>query len=110
MIGLVIRVFAACHALIGACMSLQCYFLAFLCVCVCVQAAFCFHGDESHSLPSWVLELGEEVPDMFYTDKAGNRNSECLSLGVDDGESLGGVRRSGYGRGRRHPVGVNMEG
>lgn len=25
-------------------------------------------------------------PDLYYTDKAGGRNTECLTLGVDDGE------------------------
>lgn len=34
-------------------------------------------------LPSWVLVVGERNPDVFFTDKAGVRNRECLSLGCD---------------------------
>lgn len=49
-----------------------------------VRASFCFHGDEKHTMPTWVLQEGLVTPDIFYTDKEGNRNTECLSLGVDD--------------------------
>ena len=28
-------------------------------------------------------EVGESNPDIFYTDKSGHRNRECLSLGCD---------------------------
>lgn len=48
--------------------------------------SFCFHGDDKHSLPLWVLQEGQECPDMFFTDRAGVRNTECLSIGVDHGE------------------------
>ena len=34
-------------------------------------------------LPKWVLEIGHENPDIFFTDKEGRRNPECLSWGVD---------------------------
>ena len=34
--------------------------------------------------------IGEENPDIFYTDKAGYRNRECLSLGCDDEPLLAG--------------------
>jgi len=47
---------------------------------------FCFHSNEKHTLPQWILQEGERCPDIFYTDRVGNRNTECLSLGVDDGE------------------------
>ncbi len=34
--------------------------------------------------------IGEQNPDIFYTDKAGYRNRECLSLGCDDEPLLAG--------------------
>ena len=56
-----------------------------------VQAVMSFHaaggnvGDNVNiPLPDWVLQVGEEHPDIFYTDASGNRNPECLSLGCDD--------------------------
>lgn len=56
-----------------------------------VQAVMSFHaaggnvGDTCKiPLPKWVLEIGEKNPDIFYTDKSGHRNRECLSLGCDD--------------------------
>lgn len=55
-----------------------------------VQAVMSFHaaggnvGDTCKiPLPKWVLAAGERNPDVFYTDKAGVRNRECLSLGCD---------------------------
>ena len=42
-------------------------------------------GDTCHiTLPQWVLDVGEANPDIFYTDKEGFRNRECLSLGCDE--------------------------
>ncbi len=39
-------------------------------------------GDTCHiTRPRWVLDVGEQNPDIFHTDKAGFRNRECLSLG-----------------------------
>ncbi|CAM8881288.1 unnamed protein product [Rhodiola kirilowii] len=35
-------------------------------------------------LPGWVLQIGESDPDVFYTDKSGNRNKEYLTIGVDN--------------------------
>lgn len=56
-----------------------------------IHAIMSFHqcggniGDSVYiSLPKWVLEIGENEPDIFYTDKSGNRNNEYLSLGVDN--------------------------
>eukprot|EP00798_Chlamydomonas_sp_ICE-L_P013265 gene13265-19105_t len=55
-----------------------------------VQAVMSFHaaggnvGDTCKMpLPNWVLEVGEQNPEIFYTDKSGHRNKECLSLGCD---------------------------
>eukprot|EP00879_Flechtneria_rotunda_P001310 GHRR01001460.1.p1 GENE.GHRR01001460.1~~GHRR01001460.1.p1 ORF type:complete len:563 (+),score=199.40 GHRR01001460.1:149-1837(+) len=55
-----------------------------------VQVAFCFHGDERHRLPGWVLQAGQQCPDVFFTDRAGHRNKECLSIGVDHVPALAG--------------------
>lgn len=34
-------------------------------------------------IPQWVLDIGKENPDIFFTDKQGVRNPECLSWGID---------------------------
>ncbi|CAH9126266.1 unnamed protein product [Cuscuta epithymum] len=56
-----------------------------------IQAIMSFHqcggnvGDDVFiPLPSWVLAVGDQNPDIFYTNKSGNRNREYLSLGVDN--------------------------
>lgn len=66
-----------------------------LCQCVSdaglkIQAVLSFHSAGSNvgdtckiPLPQWLLDIGEENPDIFYTDKQGYRNRECLSLGCD---------------------------
>ena len=36
------------------------------------------------SLPKWVQAVGAENPDIYYTDRSGTRNRECLSLGCDN--------------------------
>ncbi|CAK9199112.1 unnamed protein product [Sphagnum jensenii] len=55
-----------------------------------VQAVMSFHkcggnvGDScTVPLPPWVMEEVERNPDIVYTDKAGRRNPEYLSLGCD---------------------------
>nr|XP_043609903.1 beta-amylase isoform X2 [Erigeron canadensis] len=35
-------------------------------------------------IPQWVREVGETDPDIFYTNRAGNRNFEYLTIGVDN--------------------------
>lgn len=62
-----------------------------------VQAVMSFHaaggnvGDNVNiPLPDWVLQVGEEHPDIFYTDASGHRNPECLSLGCDEEPVLRG--------------------
>lgn len=42
------------------------------------------------SLPKWVLDAGERDPDIFYTDRSGMRNRECISLGCDELPVLAG--------------------
>ncbi|XP_055962193.1 beta-amylase 7 isoform X2 [Mercurialis annua] len=34
-------------------------------------------------LPHWVAEIGRSNPDIFFTDREGRRNSECLTWGID---------------------------
>jgi len=54
-----------------------------------VQASICFNGSKSGQesssipLPSWVLTLGKSDPDIFFTDRLGNRYKDCLSLAID---------------------------
>ncbi|KAK9795898.1 hypothetical protein WJX73_001913 [Symbiochloris irregularis] len=46
---------------------------------------------ENIPLPPWVLAAGEEKDDeIFYTDKRGGRDHECLSLGCNHAVVLGG--------------------
>jgi len=56
-----------------------------------VQATMSFHqcggnvGDQCNvNLPNWVLSVGNNNPDIFYTDQHGNRDHEYLTCGVDD--------------------------
>lgn len=42
------------------------------------------------SLPQWVLEIGKENQDIFFTDREGRRNTECLSWGIDKERVLKG--------------------
>ncbi|EPS60387.1 hypothetical protein M569_14415, partial [Genlisea aurea] len=62
-----------------------------------IQAVMSFHecgtnvGDDAFvPLPHWVAEIGQRNPDIFFTDRAGRRNPECLSWGVDKERVLGG--------------------
>ncbi len=56
-----------------------------------IQAVMSFHaaggnvGDTCNiPLPSWVTAVGDSNPDIYFTDRAGVRNRECLSLGCDN--------------------------
>lgn len=56
-----------------------------------------FHGcggnvgdDVCIPLPHWVAEIGRSNPDIFFTDRAGRRDPECLSWGVDKERVLRG--------------------
>lgn len=42
------------------------------------------------SLPQWVLEIGKSNQDIFFTDREGRRNTECLSWGIDKERVLRG--------------------
>nr|XP_048334059.1 beta-amylase 2, chloroplastic isoform X2 [Ziziphus jujuba var. spinosa] len=55
-----------------------------------LQVVMSFHecggniGDDVHiPLPGWVTEIGQSNPDIYFTDREGRRNSECLSWGID---------------------------
>lgn len=41
-------------------------------------------------LPDWVAEIGRSNPDIFFTDRLGRRNPECLSWGIDKERVLRG--------------------
>ena len=47
-------------------------------------------GDVMISLPQWVLEIGKENQDIFFTDREGRRNTECLSWAIDKERVLKG--------------------
>ncbi|KAH9320500.1 hypothetical protein KI387_015139 [Taxus chinensis] len=62
-----------------------------------LQVAMSFHecggnfGDEVHiPLPKWILEIGKENADLFFTDREGRRNTECLTWGIDKERVLKG--------------------
>ncbi len=49
------------------------------------QVSLSFHATDTVPLPAWVAEIGRANPDIYFTDRAGARFTDCLSLGVDDG-------------------------
>ncbi|KAM7261542.1 hypothetical protein ACFE04_020619 [Oxalis oulophora] len=62
-----------------------------------LQVVLAFHeygrndvGDMLISLPQWVIEIGKTNPDIFFTDREGRRNTECLSWGIDKERVLNG--------------------
>ncbi|XP_010540283.1 PREDICTED: beta-amylase 2, chloroplastic [Tarenaya hassleriana] len=62
-----------------------------------IQVVMSFHecggnvGDDVHiPLPLWVREIGQSNPDIYFTNKAGRHNSECLTWGIDKQRALRG--------------------
>ncbi|KAJ8450223.1 hypothetical protein Cgig2_033417 [Carnegiea gigantea] len=62
-----------------------------------LQVVMSFHecggnvGDDVHiPLPSWIAEIGQSNPDIYFTDGEGRHNTECLSWGIDKERVLGG--------------------
>ncbi|XP_066329203.1 beta-amylase 8-like isoform X3 [Miscanthus floridulus] len=62
-----------------------------------VQVVLSFHGsgetgsgDVLISLPKWIMEIAKENQDIFFTDREGRRNTECLSWGIDKERVLRG--------------------
>ncbi|XP_010670445.2 beta-amylase 2, chloroplastic isoform X2 [Beta vulgaris subsp. vulgaris] len=49
-----------------------------------------FCDDVCIPLPLWVAEIGRSNPDIYFTDKEGRRNPECLSWGIDKERVLKG--------------------
>ncbi|KAJ8748976.1 hypothetical protein K2173_013415 [Erythroxylum novogranatense] len=48
-------------------------------------------GDDVHiPLPRWVSEIGCTNPDIYFTDRQGRRNAECLTWGIDKERVLRG--------------------
>lgn len=48
-------------------------------------------GDDVHiQIPEWVREIGQSNPDIYFTDRAGRRNTECLTWGIDKQRVLRG--------------------
>lgn len=48
-------------------------------------------GDDIHiPLPQWVREIGQSNPDIYFTDREGRHNSECLTWGIDKERVLRG--------------------
>jgi len=40
-------------------------------------------GDDVHiPLPSWVMEISQKNPDIYFTDKEGRHITECLTWGI----------------------------
>ncbi|XVE57262.1 hypothetical protein DITRI_Ditri04bG0077500 [Diplodiscus trichospermus] len=62
-----------------------------------IQVVMAFHeygrtdtADSVISLPHWILEIGKENQDIFFTDREGRRTTECLSWGIDKERVLNG--------------------
>lgn len=62
-----------------------------------LQVVMSFHecggniGDDVHTpLPQWVMEIGQSNPDIYFTDREGRRNHECLTWGIDKERVLKG--------------------
>ncbi|KAM7511987.1 hypothetical protein LguiB_010862 [Lonicera macranthoides] len=62
-----------------------------------LQVVMSFHecggnvGDDVHiPLPGWVTEIGQSNSDIFFTDREGIRNFECLTWGIDKERVLRG--------------------
>ncbi|KAK1295510.1 Inactive beta-amylase 9 [Acorus calamus] len=58
-----------------------------------LRISLCFHANgrsPAIPLPQWVSLIGESNPDIYFTDRAGIRYKECLSLSVDNLPVLNG--------------------
>lgn len=47
-------------------------------------------GNVMISLPQWVLKIGKDNPDIFFTDREGRRSFECLNWSIDKERVLHG--------------------
>ena len=64
---------------------------------VCLKVVMAFHeyggnasGNVMISLPQWVLKIGKDNPDIFFTDREGRRSFECLNWSIDKERVLHG--------------------
>lgn len=62
-----------------------------------VKVVMAFHeyggnasGNVMISLPQWVLEIGKDNPDIFFTDREGRRSFECMNWSIDKERVLHG--------------------
>ncbi|XP_076893305.1 beta-amylase 2, chloroplastic-like isoform X2 [Bidens hawaiensis] len=59
-----------------------------------LQVVMAFHEyggkDVYIPLPKWIKEIGEENPDIYFTDRDGRRNPETLTWGIDEERVLRG--------------------
>ncbi|KAJ6808776.1 putative beta-amylase 8 [Iris pallida] len=62
-----------------------------------VQVVLAFHEHEANgsgampiTLPKWVLEIGKDNQDIFFTDREGRRNTQSLTWGIDKERVLNG--------------------
>ncbi|KAB2056337.1 hypothetical protein ES319_A11G095200v1 [Gossypium barbadense] len=62
-----------------------------------LQVVMSFHecggnvGDDVNiPLPQWVREIGDSNPDIYFTDREGRSNTECLTWGIDKERVLRG--------------------
>ncbi|XP_078182610.1 beta-amylase 2, chloroplastic-like isoform X2 [Carex rostrata] len=62
-----------------------------------LQVVMSFHkcggnvGDDmTIPLPNWIAEIGNASPDIYFTDREGRRNTECLTWGIDKERVLRG--------------------
>jgi hypothetical protein len=57
-----------------------------------LHVSLCFHGSKKPNipLPKWVSKIGEDQPNIFFTDRSGQHYKQCLSLAVDDLPVLNG--------------------
>ncbi|CAD5334015.1 unnamed protein product [Arabidopsis thaliana] len=62
-----------------------------------LQVVMAFHeyggnasGNVMISLPQWVLKIGKDNPDIFFTDREGRRSFECLNWSIDKERVLHG--------------------
>lgn len=65
-------------------------------------------SDALIALPQWVLDIGKDNQDIFFTDREGRRNTECLSWGIDKERVLKGRTGIEVGKQRTLPPGVNF--
>lgn len=57
-----------------------------------IHVSLYFHASKFPGipLPTWVSSIGDSDANIYFADKQGNRNKECLSLGVDNLPVLAG--------------------